>query len=209
MDRVIVDTTVMPKAIRHPTDSRLLEKSRQHLVKLATDNNIALRQNYNREAQRLTAQVGRYAYAKQYRRRKKSLRTLKTLVGRVHRDVARQVDKLPEVVRPQADTLLQRVQRILKLKTKDKNNLYALRTTKVEYISKGEAKNPYDFGVKISVLTMLKEGIVVGLGSMPGNLWDGHTLEETLEQVGILTATGYMLCKHSVYPVIMKKNKVI
>jgi len=64
VDRVIVDTTVMPKAIAHPTDSRLLEKSRQHLVKLATDNNIALRQNYNREAPRLAAQVGRYAHAK-------------------------------------------------------------------------------------------------------------------------------------------------
>jgi IS5 family transposase len=50
MDRVIVDTTVMPKAIAHPTDSWLLEKSRQHLVNLATDNNIALRQNYNLEA---------------------------------------------------------------------------------------------------------------------------------------------------------------
>ena len=31
-EQVIVDTTVMPKAIAHPTDSRLLEKSRQHLV---------------------------------------------------------------------------------------------------------------------------------------------------------------------------------
>ena len=50
MDRVIVDTTVMPKAIAHPTDSWLLEKSRQHLVNLATDNNIALRHNYNLEA---------------------------------------------------------------------------------------------------------------------------------------------------------------
>ena len=57
MARVIVGTTVMPKAIAYPTDSRLLEKSRQHLVKLATDNNIALRQNYNREAPRLAAQV--------------------------------------------------------------------------------------------------------------------------------------------------------
>ena len=34
VERVIVDTTVMPKAIAHTTDSRLLEKSRQHLVKL-------------------------------------------------------------------------------------------------------------------------------------------------------------------------------
>jgi hypothetical protein len=41
VDRVIVDTTVMPKAIAHPTDSRLLEKSRQHLVKLAGEHGIA------------------------------------------------------------------------------------------------------------------------------------------------------------------------
>jgi transposase, IS5 family len=59
-------------------DSRILEKSRQHLIKLASGNKIALRQNYNREAPRLAAQVGRCAHAKQYRRMKKSLRTLKT-----------------------------------------------------------------------------------------------------------------------------------
>ena len=187
VDRVIVDTTVMPKAIAHPTDSRLLEKSRQHLVKLATDNNIALRQNYNREAPRLAAQVGRYAHAKQYRRMKKSLRTLKTRVGRVHREIERKIAQVPDSVRPQADSLLQRVQRILTQKTKDKNKLYALHAPEVECISKGKAKNPYEFGVKVSVATTLKEGIVVGMRSMPGNPWDGHTLEETLEQVGILT----------------------
>jgi IS5 family transposase len=187
VDRVIVDTTVMPKAIAHPTDSRLLEKSRQHQVKLATDSKIALRQNYNREAPRLAAQVGRYTHAKQYRRMKKSLRTLKTRVGRVHREIERKIAQVPENVRSQADTLLQRVQRILTQKTKGKNKLYALHAPEVECISKGKAKNPYEFGVKVSVATTLKEGIVVGMRSMPGNPWDGHTLEETLEQVGILT----------------------
>ena len=36
LKRVIVDTTVMEKAIAHPTDSRLLERCREHLVKAAT-----------------------------------------------------------------------------------------------------------------------------------------------------------------------------
>ena len=187
VDRVIVDTTVMPKAIAHPTDSRLLEKSRQHLVKLAQDNDITLRQNYNREAPRLATQVGRYAHAKQYRRMKKTLRTLKTRVGRVHREINRKIDQVPEDIRPQAETLLQRVQRILTQKPKDKNKLYALHAPEVECISKGKARNPYEFGVKVSVATTLKEGIVVGMRSMPGNPWDGHTLAETLEQVSILT----------------------
>lgn len=53
--QVIVDTTVMPKAIAHPTDSRLLDRSRQHLVKAAEENGLRLRQNYNRVAPRLAA----------------------------------------------------------------------------------------------------------------------------------------------------------
>lgn len=52
VERVILDTTVMPKAIAHPTDSRLLEKSRQHLVKVAQEHGMALRQNYNRIARK-------------------------------------------------------------------------------------------------------------------------------------------------------------
>ena len=59
----------------------------------------------------------------------------------------------------------------------------------MECISKGKARTPYEFGVKVSIATTLKEGLVVGMRSMPGNPHDGHTLAETLEQVGILTGT--------------------
>jgi len=187
LDKIIVDTTVMPKAIAHPTDSRLLEKSRQHLVKLADENGIALRQNYNREAPRLAAQVGRYAHAKQYKRMRKAVKTLRTRVGRVHREVDRKLGQLPEHHQAKAQELLGRVQRILTQKTKDKNKLYALHAPEVECISKGKARTPYEFGVKVTVATTLKEGLVVGMRSMPGNPWDGHTLDETVEQVSNLT----------------------
>ena len=59
----------------------------------------------------------------------------------------------------------------------------------MECISKDKARTPYEFGVKVSIATTLKEGLVVGMRSMPGNPYDGHTLAETLEQVGILTGT--------------------
>ena len=85
VDKVIVDTTVMPKAIAHPTDSRLLEKSRQQLIKLATEQGLSLRQNYNRQAPRLAVQVGRYAHARQFKRMKKTLRTEDTRGARVSR----------------------------------------------------------------------------------------------------------------------------
>ena len=187
VDRIIVDTTVMPKAIAHPTDSRLLEKSRVHLVKLAADHGIPLRQNYNRQAPRLAAQVGRYAHAKQYKRMRKAVRTLKTRVGRVQREIERKIDLIPETHQAKARDLLNRTNRILTQKTKDKNKLYALHAPEVECISKGKARTPYEFGVKVSIATTLKENIIVGMRSMPGNPYDGHTLAETLEQVSILT----------------------
>lgn len=94
--------------------------------------------------------------------------------------------KLPEQVQAKGQDLLQRVGRILTQKTKDKSKLYALHAPEVECISKGKARNPYEFGVKVTLATTLKEGLVVGMRSMPGNPYDGHTLDETIEQVSIL-----------------------
>src|ERR1700722_13169972 len=139
--RVIVDTTVMPKAIAHPTDSRLLERCREHLVKAAARNGLKLRQNYNREAPRLALQIGRYAHAKQYKRMRKALRTR---VGRVMRDVERQIDRVSDSARVALLELIARSKRILSQKPKDKNKLYALRAPKVECLAKGKVRMPYE-----------------------------------------------------------------
>jgi IS5 family transposase len=186
LDKIIVDTTVMPKAIAHPTDSRLLEKSRQHLVKLAAEHSLQLRQNYNRQAPLMAAQIGRYAHAKQYRRMRKALKALRIRVARVYREVTRKLAQLPEQAQLKANNLLHRVGRILTQQRRDKNKLYALHAPEVECIAKGKARTPYEFGVKVSIATTLKEGLVVGCRSMPGNPYDGHTLDETIEQVEIL-----------------------
>ena len=73
LEQVAVDTTVMEKAIAHPTDSRLVERARAQLVDLAREAGIELRQSYARLAPRLAAQVGRYAHAKQFKRMRKAL----------------------------------------------------------------------------------------------------------------------------------------
>jgi transposase, IS5 family len=57
----------------------------------------------------------------------------------------------------------------------------------VECIAKGKARTPYEFDVKTSVAVTAKEGVVVGMRSMPGSPYDGHTLHSQLEQVEILT----------------------
>jgi len=185
--RVIVDTTVMEKAVAHPTDSRLLERCREHFVKAAARHGLTLRQNYNREAPRLATQVGRYTHAKQYKRMKKALRTLRSRVGRVMRDVERQVGEVAENGRTALLELIASTKRILSQKQKDKNKLYALHAPEVECLSKGKARTPYEFGVKVSITTTHKEGLVVGARSMLGNPYDGHTLDEALEQAAILS----------------------
>lgn len=184
--RVIVDTTVMEKAISHPTDSRLLERCREHLVTAAARHALKLRQNHNREAPRLGLQIGRYAHAKQFKRMRKALRTLRSRVGRVMRDVERQIAQVADSSRIALQELIARTKRVLSQKPKDKNKLYALHAPEVECLAKGNARKPYEFGVKVSITTTLKEGLVVGMRSMPGNPYDGHTLAEALEQQAIL-----------------------
>jgi len=164
VEAVIVDTTVMEKAIAHPTDARLYEKARQRLVTLAQEAGLSLRQSYARLAPRLSGQVGRYAHARQFKRMRKALRQ------RIEVEIAL------------AD-------RLLRQKTKDKRKLYALHEPEVDCISKGKARVRYEFGTKVSVTTTHREGFVVGMRSMPGNPYDGHTLREALEQVEILTDT--------------------
>ena len=182
MKTVIADTTVMPKAVAYPTDSRLLERSRQYLVKAANRCGLKLRQNYNREAPRLAVQVGRYAHAKQFKRMNKALRTLRSRVGRIWRELDRQKEALTGQARQHLDGLLALTQRILTQQRQDKNKLYALHAPEVECISKGKTRTPYEFGVKVSLTTTLKEGFVLGAFAIPGNPYDGHTLVPALAQ---------------------------
>lgn len=185
-DKVIVDTTVMEKAIAYPTDSQLLETGRQHLVRLAESLGIPLRQNYNREAPRLAAQVARYAHARQYRRMRTVLKAQRTILGRVWRDIQRKLS-IKQSSTEAVKTTLAKVERLLNQQRTDKNKLYSLHAPEVECIAKGKVRQPYEFGVKVSIATTHKEGLVVGIKSMPGNPYDGHTLPSAVAQIHALT----------------------
>jgi len=187
LKRIIVDTTVMSKAIAYPTDSALLEKCRCLLVSAARRYGLALRQNYNRQAPRLVRQIAHYAHARQFKRMRHDLRALRTRVGRVQRDIERQLPRLAADEQSRLGDLLERTRRILTQRPHDKHKLYALHAPEVECISKGKARVRYEFGVKVSIATTLKEGLVVGARSMPGNPYDGHTLDEAVEQASILS----------------------
>lgn len=188
LKQVAVDTTVMEKNIAHPTDGRLYERARAQLVALAAEAGVELRQSYARLAPRLAVRVGRYAHAKQFRRMRKALRTLKGYTGRVLRDLRRQLDDIPAgELREHILDRLVLVSRLLSQDPKGRDKIYALHEPEVDCISKGKARVRYEFGCKVSIATTLDEGFVVGMRSFAGNPYDGHTLGATLEQVEILT----------------------
>jgi IS5 family transposase len=183
LDEVVLDTTVQPKAIAHPTDSRLLNRAREQLVGAAKEAGIQLRQSYARVGQAAEQQAGRYAHARQYRRMQREIRKLRTWLGRVIRDVQRKAGEITGELKHKIET----AQRLHAQKRDSKHKLYALHAPEVECIAKGKVRTPYEFGVKVSVAVTAAEGLVVGMRSMPGNPYDGHTVDSQLEQVSVLT----------------------
>ena len=180
---VVLDTTVQPKAIAHPTDSRLLNRAREQLVNAAQDAGVALRQSYARVGKAAEHQAGRYAHAQQWRRMKREIKKLRTWLGRVIRDVQRKGGEIAGTLKAKLDI----AQRLYEQRRDSKNKLYALHAPEVECLAKGKARTPYEFGVKVSLAVTAKEGLVVGMRSMPGNPYDGHTVHSQLEQVNILS----------------------
>jgi IS5 family transposase len=185
-ERVIVDTTVQEKAIAHPTDSRLLEVAREKIARLAKRAGIQLKQTHEREGKALRHQAGRYAHAKQFKRLRGVLKRQRTILGRLLREVRRKMGSLADDARSRLDTWVQRAERVHQQRPHDKNKLYALHAPEAECISKGKARKPYEFGVKVSLAVTHQHGLMVGTRSFPGNPYDGHTLAAQIEQTNNL-----------------------
>jgi transposase, IS5 family len=185
--RVIVDTTVQPKNITFPTDAKLLNRAREKLVKLAKKLGVELRQSYTRVGKFALIQHQRYAHAKQFKRAKRTLRKLKTYLGRVIRDIARKIDSDPGLEAAFAH-LLSLARRVRAQERGQRGpKIYSLHAPEVECIGKGKAHKPYEFGVKVSVATTLKHSkggqFVVHAQALPGNPYDGHTLADVIPAI--------------------------
>ena len=184
--RVTVDTTVQEKAVSYPTDSKLLNRSRERLVRLCHKQGVVLRQSYARTGPRALQKANRYGHAKQYRRLRREVKRLCTYLGRVVRDIERKIADNTAQQAVFADELAL-AKRLLAQQKQDKNKLYSLHAPEVECISKGKVAKRYEFGVKASIATTNKSNFVVGGMALPGNPYDGHTLTKALEQVRRLT----------------------
>lgn len=174
---VNVDTTVQTKAIRYPTDSRLYDRARERLVAHARKAGVSVKQSYERVGKHLVMKASRYAHARQMKRAKTCTRKLRTNLGRVIREVERQGD-FPSLTR-----ILSVCKRIHAQRVDDKDKIYSVHEPEVKCIAKGKAGKKYEFGQKVSVAVTSKGGWMVGALCITGNPYDGHTLQQQMEQV--------------------------
>lgn len=194
LKQVIVDSTVQHKAIAHPTDSKLLETARVKLVEAAKEAGIPLKQTYAKEGKALSRKAGRYAHARQFRRMRRTLKRQRTVVGRLLRDIERKFAGLSGVAAAVKDSLQTTLTRAAQIvmqsaskKAKDgAPKLYSFHAPEVSCINKGKSKQPYEFGVKVGIASTVRGNLIVGARAFHGNPYDGHTLNEQLEQASIL-----------------------
>jgi len=191
LSEVIIDTTVEPKNVMFPTDARLLNRAREILVRLARKHGVVLRQSYARVGKFALIKHQRYAHAKQFKRANRALKTLRTYLGRVIRDIARKIDGdawLKEVI---FGPILSRARRVRdQLQRQRGPKVYSLHAPEVECIGKGKAHRPYEFGVKVSVATTHRHAnggqFAIHAKALPGNPYDGHTLATVIPDIEAL-----------------------
>ena len=187
LSKVIVDTTVQEKAITFPTDAKLLNRAREKLVALCKRHGVKLRQYYPKVGKLALMKYQRYAHAKQFKRARRALRALRTYLGRVIRDIERQIRKAPSLnafFRP----MLFLAGRVRAQERGQRGaKVYSLHAPEVECIGKGKAHRPYEFGVKVSVATTIARAaggqFVVATKALPGSPYDGHTLATVIPHI--------------------------
>lgn len=177
--RVNVDTTVQEKNITYPTDAKLLHKGIELLCRYSRAKGIKLRQTYSRLSQQALRDSSRYAHCRKYKKSQKCVRTLRTYLGRVLRDVERKAGDISR----EFEEVIEKATRIYNQKKTDSNKLYSYFAPEVSCISKGKAQKKYEFGCKASIVSTSRGNWIVGASAHHGNPFDGHTLSSSLGQM--------------------------
>jgi len=178
---VNVDTTVQEKNITFPTDTKLHKKVIDKCLKIANKENLTLRQTYTRTIKKLLIDLRFSMHPKNRKKAKKARKKIKTIAGRLVRELQRLLPDSPLYVE-----LLELYQQAINQLRNTKNKIYSLHEKEVCCISKGKEHKMYEFGNKASFVVTQNTGVIIGaLGFR--NEFDGHTLKPALEQVTRLT----------------------
>src|SRR5260370_42533971 len=133
----------------------------------------------------------RYAHAKQFKRHHRQLRLLRSRLGRIIRDIRRKIAGRPELAAGFEAPLARAAQIRSQQQRQRRRKLYSFHAPEAECIGKGKASAPYEFGVKVSIVTTNARApggqFVLHAKALPGNPYDGHTLRDVIDQTQKLT----------------------
>jgi IS5 family transposase len=184
MKFVALDTTAQEKNITYPTDVKLRKKIIEQCRIIANKEGVELRQSYTRTLKRLMLMQRFAHHSKNYHKAQKAKRKMKTIAGRLVRELKR---KLPADRLPQYQGQLDLYQRVLDQKKLDKRKIYSLHEPQVACIAKGKVAKKFEFGSKVSVAMSKEENMVLAVVNYPSNIYDGKTVEDTLKKVEQMT----------------------
>ena len=181
---VLIDTTVQEKNITYPTDVKLQKKIIEKCRKIASKEEIELRQTYGRELKQLMIDQRFHSHPKRKKKARAAARKIKIIAGRVVRDVDR---KMNHQQKEKYEGLFHIFNKILLQSRKSDNKIYSIHQPHVKCIAKGKEAKKYEFGNKSSIVKTKKSGILIGALAFTENLYDGDTLEPQLNQTERLT----------------------
>jgi len=182
LENLSADTTVQEKNVTFPTDAKLLNRARVKLVTLAKKEGVILRQSYARVGRIALIMQQRYAHAKHIKRAKRQLRKLRTYLGRVIRDIMRKIAGNEAHIEKFYELLNRASALLSEQRYKRGRKIFSMHAPEVECIGKGKAHRPYEFGVKVSLVTTNKSGFIVSCDAYRGRPHDAKTLKPSLSQ---------------------------
>lgn len=181
---VLIDSTVQEKNITYPTDAKLHKRIIEKVNKIAKQEGITLRQTYTRILKQLMIDQRFHNHPKRRKKAKAALRKIKTIAGRQVRDIQRQFT--PSQLQSYKELFII-INKILAQQKGDKNKVYSIHEPEVSCIAKGKEAKKFEFGNKSGIVLTKTSKIVVGAIAFENNPYDGHTLEEHLNQTEYLT----------------------
>lgn len=185
LTKVISDTTVMPKAITHPVDAKLIRRSIERIVRAAKGASIRLKRTYHRVASWALKDYLRLMHGKKMRKAQKPLGKLRRYLGKLLKELDPHLGNCSgSLLRDMAIGA-----KLLLQNREDKNKIYSCHEPQVACIAKGKAHKPYEFGSKACLVVTEQKGIALSMTTHAGNPYDGHLLAESKRKAEINAQT--------------------
>jgi len=179
-NQALSDSTVQENNVTFPTDAKLAKRIIDNSARIAKKEEVVQRQSYKRTSKNLLRDTYNSSHPKRKKKAQKAQRKLKTIAGRVVREL---YNKLPNDVLPVYKDQLSLYERILTQTKSDSNKIYSLHKPFTACIAKGKAHKQYEFGNKVGLLINPKSLVILGIDSFKGNPHDSNTIEPLLNQV--------------------------